>query len=244
MGKDYLDDAYGDWGGLNIDRLVIDPSFQVRRQTDHQKVREYARAMENGVWFPPLTVADVDGVLFLVDGFHRYEAYRSLEVQWVDADVRQMTLKEALRTSAVCNLSHGLPLTKTEKRRAFKQFIDGGGHLKGKRFKSYREIAQELQGIGGHTTIRGWMMKDFPKIARKMGDEKLNFTPKDDLSVSLENLESERVKTVIKTLTEARNLLDAISDPEEMHRIKEIYRELGERLEGKESREPSFYDDF
>ena len=241
MGKAYLDDAYGDWEGLNIDRLVIDPSFQVRKQTDHQKVREYARAMENGVRFPPLTVAKVDGVLFLVDGFHRYEAHRSLGVQWVDADVRQMTLKEALRTSAVCNLNHGLPLTKTEKRRAFKQFIDGGGHLKGKRFKSYREIAQELQGIGGHTTIRNWMINDFPKIARKMGDEKLNFTLKDDPSV---NLDRERAKTVIKTLTEARNLLDTISDPEEMYRIKEIYRELGERLEGKETREPFVNDDF
>lgn len=241
MERDCFDDAYGDWEGLNIDRLVIDPSFQVRRQTDHQKVREYARAMANGVRFPPLTVADVDGVLFLVDGFHRYEAYRSLGREWVDADVRQMTLKEALRTSAVCNLSHGLPLTKTEKRRAFKQFIDGGGHLRGKRFKSYREIAQELQGIGGHTTIRNWMINDFPRIAQKMGDEKLNFTPKDDPSV---NLEKERVKAVIKTLTEARNLLDAISDPEEMYRIKEIYRELGERLEGKDAREPLINDDF
>ena len=241
MERDCFDDAYDDWEGLNIDRLVIDPSFQVRRQTDHQKVREYARAMENGVRFPPLTVAKVEGGLFLVDGFHRYEAYRSLGVQRVDADVRQMTLKEALRTSAVCNLSHGLPLTKTEKRRAFKQFINGGGHLKGKRFKSYREIAQELQGIGGHTTIRNWMIKDFPKIARKMGDEKLNFTPKDDPSV---NLERERVKTIIKTLTETRNLLDTINDPEWIHHIKEIYRELGERLEGKESRAPLINDDF
>ena len=60
MDGDCFDDAYGDWEGLNIDRLVIDPSFQVRRQTDHQKVREYARAMENaGV--PENLAADIVG---------------------------------------------------------------------------------------------------------------------------------------------------------------------------------------
>lgn len=59
-----------------------------------------------------------------------------------------------------------------ERRTDFRKFIRGGGYrLPKNKWMSYRELAEALGGIGGHTKIRSWMTKDFPRIYQDMGDE-------------------------------------------------------------------------
>lgn len=52
----------------------------------------------------------------------------------------------------------------------FKAYVRARQHYDAKgRLKSYRDIASEIGGTRGHTTIRNWMISDFPKIAQAMG---------------------------------------------------------------------------
>lgn len=223
---------------VDVDEIIIDRRFQVRNNTDTKTVKAYANAMKAGSEFPPVTLADIDGRLFLIDGFHRYEAALSVGCGEIQAIIVKMTDREALRASAVANLTHGLRLTKNEKIKAFKQFIKGGGHLNERgRLKSYREIATELHGIAAYTTIRTWMMKYFPRIAKMMTDEKIgNRTaeiPKSDP-------ERERARLIREKLREVRTLLEIVSDPEEVFDIRELLKSLMVMVNQKKTREPDF----
>lgn len=223
---------------VELDEIIRDRRFQVRSRTDAQTVKAYASAMQAGSEFPPVTLAEIDGRLFLIDGFHRFEAAISIGRQSMEASVVTMTEREALKASAVANLTHGLRLTKTEKLNAFKQFIKGGGHLKERgKLKSYREIASELHGIGTHGTIRNWMMKHFPRIARQMGDDKPGNRRAD---VPEMNPERERAKAIRDALGEARTLLDLVSDPEEVYHIREMVEALMMEVSQKETQQPDF----
>ena len=49
-----------------VDRIVLDPSFQVRLKMDAGTVRKYADAMGAGSTFTPIHLANVDGALILL----------------------------------------------------------------------------------------------------------------------------------------------------------------------------------
>ena len=223
---------------VDIGEIIIDRRFQIRNSTDTKTVKAYANAMKAGSEFPPVTIADINGRLFLIDGFHRYEAVLSVGGKEIRAIITKMTDREALRASAVANLTHGLRLTKSEKIKAFKQFIKGGGHLDERgRLKSYREIAAELHGIAAYTTIRLWMLKYFPKIAKKMTEDKIGnraaVMPKIDP-------EKERARLIREKLMEVRPLLELVSDPEEVFDIRKLLESLMVIANQKEAREPDF----
>jgi len=223
---------------VELDEIIIDRRFQVRNRTDAQTVKAYASAMEAGSEFPPVTLAEINGRLFLIDGFHRFDAATSIRRWEIGAIVVQMSERDALKASALANLTHGLRLTKTEKLNAFKQFIKGGGHQKERgRLKSYREIASELHGIGTHGTIRNWMMKHFPRIARQMGDDKPGNRSADIPEL---NPEAERAMAIRAALGETHALLPLVNDPEEVYLIKEMVEALMVEVSQKQAQKPDF----
>lgn len=59
---------------MRLGDIIVDPTYQVRKRTSGQKVREYAEAMEQGDQFPPITIEK--DTLKVVDGFTRIEAYQ------------------------------------------------------------------------------------------------------------------------------------------------------------------------
>ena len=65
----------------------------------------------------PLKLAEVDGVLYVVDGHHRLMAYRRAKRETVPAHVAAMTLREASHASKLANITH----TKLEMRPAQKR---------------------------------------------------------------------------------------------------------------------------
>lgn len=162
-----------------INSILFDEQLQVRTMLDLKLVRSYSGMMKNGARFPTAKLARIDthGRLVVIDGWHRLKAAINLDVVTVPAIVTTMTLREAMRLAAVANLGHAKALSGKEKREAFKMFIRGGGHLKGKgRYLSYRELAEKLGGIAGHTSIRNWMWHDFRRIAKAMGGEPVGNT--------------------------------------------------------------------
>ena len=98
-----------------VDDLVLDPNLNLRDRLDDFTVERYVEAWER---MPPVTVFEVDGRLLLADGFHRHAAAVKLGRRMMPAEVRQGTFNDALDFVAGVNLFHGLPLTRTERRRA------------------------------------------------------------------------------------------------------------------------------
>lgn len=172
---------------LAITDLVRDPAYQVRAELDDATIHRYANALAADCIMPPIRVASVNGSLIVVDGWHRLAAYDLSGIWTVEAIITEATAGEALWMAAKANLTNGLPLRKAEIREAFRTLIRTRQHvakptqgaMKPGTLLSYRDLAQLLGGLVRHTTIRGWMMKDFPRTARRMGGEDAAYWPRE-----------------------------------------------------------------
>lgn len=100
---------------LPIDQLVLDDDLYLRDKLDDFTVERYADAWDR---MPPVTVFLVEGQYLLADGFHRHAAAVMLNKKRIPAEVRKGTMEEALDFVSTINLFHGLPLTRSERRRA------------------------------------------------------------------------------------------------------------------------------
>jgi hypothetical protein len=98
-----------------LDDLVLDPNLNLRDKLDDFTVERYAEAWER---LPPVTVYEVDGRWLLADGFHRHAAAVMLGKKKIKAEVKEGTFTDALDFVSSVNLFHGLPLTRSERRRA------------------------------------------------------------------------------------------------------------------------------
>jgi hypothetical protein len=100
---------------LLVDELVLDPNLNLRDKLDEFTVERYVEAWNR---LPPVTVFEIDGRWLLADGFHRHAAAVKTGKQRIPAEVRAGTFSDALDFVAGVNLFHGLPLTRSERRRA------------------------------------------------------------------------------------------------------------------------------
>jgi hypothetical protein len=151
-----------------IHDILRDASLQVRQRVDPRTVHKYAEAMRADAEFPPVTLAHIDGSLYLVDGWHRVAAALANNQFLVLADVSEMTLDEARWYAAKANTEHGLPLKAKEVREVFRAFIDTRQHVLGsgdKRLMPYREIAKRIGKP--FSTTRNWMEADYPHLFEK-----------------------------------------------------------------------------
>lgn len=154
---------------FGIYQLATHPDWQVRKDLDAGTIERYASIYKAGGVLPALEVARIDETLFVVDGAHRLEAAKQAGRNRLDCKVVATTSDEAMWRAAQANLEHGLPLKKRELRNVLRAFVKAGRHRKKRGLLSYREIATTaLGGAVGHTTVRGWIEKDFPKLFAAM----------------------------------------------------------------------------
>lgn len=128
--------------------------------------------METGSTFPPIKLADIGGQLYLLCGWHRYEAATvKLGHDRVQAVIVKMTFKAAAWEAARDNLENGQAYKANDMRRVFGSYIRAGQHKKADgSLKSYREISRDTQCK--KSSLHNWMAKDFPKVAAVMaGDQ-------------------------------------------------------------------------
>lgn len=158
-----------------IKTIHFDDLLQVRKEVNYDQVNNYHNAMRIGAKFPPVRVAKIPDKhhLTVIDGWHRLHALDGLGVEAVPVIIQELSFNDAMGEAALANLTHGLPIKRSELRQAFNMFITSRRNRKGKgknaTYMSYRELAQALQGAVKHTTLLNWMRKDFPKIANAMG---------------------------------------------------------------------------
>jgi hypothetical protein len=206
---------------IPLDDIVQDGTLQVREKLDWGMVQRYA--MTAAEEFPAVELADIDGMLFLVDGWHRVAATRAREEGHIRAKVEVMTREQAMGKAAVANLRHGLPLKNAERLPVFKAYVQSGMNKDGKQLKSYRVIAKELPGIASTATLQRWMSKHFPRIARAMrgeGDNKKG----DGIPPPLD-CDPEHFRQAEQSLVDALNLYTALKgDDNEDLRAKLVHK--------------------
>ena len=212
---------------VSLKAIIRSEEYQARSHMIPGLVRQYAKAMENGSPFPAIQLADINGALFLVDGWHRHAAATSLNLGAIDAVITPMTRSEALRAAALANNTHGAPLKPKERREAFRLFVKGKGHKNPDgSLMSYRDIATALGGHVGHTTIYGWMEKDFPKVAQAMGVDAVR--GKGNGEPPRIDLELKYFRDTSQALTDTQRLYELLKDPENRYAI---IQQMGRALE-------------
>ena len=103
---------------LGMAVLRIDGDTQPRVAIDQAVVQEYADAIQSGTEFPPVEVVHDGTAYWLVDGFHRFFAYKKLNRPKIKATVTTGLQAEAQWKSLSANKTHGLHRTNADKAKA------------------------------------------------------------------------------------------------------------------------------
>ncbi|EPY01620.1 ParB N-terminal domain-containing protein [Magnetospirillum fulvum] len=149
-----------------VDIIRDQETLQVRTEVDPKTVEQYARSMRAGSKFPPVQVYEVDGRLFLVDGFHRVAAaeavadHKKALTRTIAASVTVGTMGEAMQAAALANTTNGKALKTAEYRRSFRMLAKSGV-LEG---LDSRTIADMMNNVVSHVTIWKWANEDFPGL--------------------------------------------------------------------------------
>ena len=100
---------------LNINAINIGGGTQCREVIDQPLVIQYLDSMKDGDVFPPVDTIFDGSTYWLVDGFHRYHAYKMLGLKVIDVNVKEGTLYDAQLAALEANSKHGKPLTNADK---------------------------------------------------------------------------------------------------------------------------------
>ena len=100
---------------VKLDKIRLDGGTQMRKDLDMQMIYNYKEAMENGDVFPKLHTVFDGEFHWLVDGFHRYHAYKLLNQKEVDVHYEMGSKLEAQVIAFGVNGDHGKQRTNIEK---------------------------------------------------------------------------------------------------------------------------------
>ena len=107
---------------LGIEEIIFDEELYPRIQYNWMDVMNYQYAMETGSKFPPITVAELNGKYYLVDGKHRIEAYKKLKEDFVTCEIIKVSnTKEIFEEAIKNNSKHGLAFRSGDKERIIKR---------------------------------------------------------------------------------------------------------------------------
>ena len=102
---------------VKLDAIRIDGGTQGRSVIDQPTVYNYLDDMKSGDEFPRMFAVYDGATYWLVDGFHRYHAYKLLGIKEIEIDYKPGTLEEAQVLSFGVNNKHGKPRTNEDKRK-------------------------------------------------------------------------------------------------------------------------------
>lgn len=135
---------------LSIDLLTIDKGTQVRVKISEETVEDYAAKLEGSKGWPfdkPIVVFH-DGTDYLVaDGFHRTLAAQRVNRASVPCEVRKGTARDAVIFGMTANDTHGLRMSRADKRKCVEWLLDNGG-------KMTQEKVAETAGVTRQTVSR------------------------------------------------------------------------------------------
>lgn len=124
--------------GIPVSIIRVDGGTQSRAMLQDSVIEEYAAAIAGGAEFPAIVVYYDGADHWLADGFHRLRAFIAAHLDFIPADVRQGTRRDAILYSVGANEAHGLRRTNDDKRRAVLTLLNDAEWVKW----SDREIAK------------------------------------------------------------------------------------------------------
>lgn len=233
---------------LQLDLITIDNSLNPRNGAlDQEKVVEYKENLDN---LPPMHVFEIGGGYILTAGFHRIAAHRLAGREEAEFLVHQGTREEAAEFADLDNLSHGINLTRDEKRAVAERQLCRHPQWADSRIarscyttdKTIRKIREELEATGRievHDRLVGSDGIERPRHIERAEPATLTSTVSGNLASSIEpDTEPELEAIVAKHRAAGSNtpLNDAISeldnealleDPDIVARIEEELDEAG-----------------
>lgn len=225
---------------LPIDDARTHPSLQNRvdglNMANLNKIRRTVAA--GGDAREAIRVARVGKALYVVDGFHRREAYLREGRTTIPALIAKMSLQEAQEYARTANVANGKPLNRIDKDALWKAHLEQGRHLdsNGTPLPS-RVIAADLGHIWSHETIRKKLKasgfevstavefpdgyKPYGPTAEELAEERLADAELavGDLGALLPTLEEDDRKRLLAT---AKAVLDAIEKGDDRARDKTL----------------------
>ncbi|CCH47804.1 ParB/Srx family N-terminal domain-containing protein [Pseudodesulfovibrio piezophilus] len=110
---------------LEANAIFVSAQIQIRHKLNPEQVETYRNNYLNGIDMPPIEIALLGNRYWVVDGFHRLAAMKTINPAYpVDAILlKGMSQAKVRWRAASANMQHGLPLTRTEKQQAFKVFV-------------------------------------------------------------------------------------------------------------------------
>ena len=104
---------------IEIEKAICDKEMYPRNLVDWMTSYRYAKAMQSGSKFPPITVASsLFGKLIVIDGFHRLEAYKKNKETHIEVEVLKGLNKQQIFIESVKrNIGHGRQFNSQERTR-------------------------------------------------------------------------------------------------------------------------------
>jgi uncharacterized ParB-like nuclease family protein len=103
---------------IEIKKIRTDAGTQSRVEISEELVQEYFETIEDEGDLPPVVVFFDGLAYYLADGFHRIMAYQRATREYIEAQVKGGTLRDAIKYSLSANAEHGLRRTQEDKRKA------------------------------------------------------------------------------------------------------------------------------
>lgn len=103
---------------IQIEKAICDKEMYPRNLVDWVTSYRYAKAMQSGSKFPPITVASSWGKFLVVDGFHRLDAHKINKETHVEVEVlKGLNKKQIFIESVKRNIGHGRQFNSQERTR-------------------------------------------------------------------------------------------------------------------------------
>ena len=110
---------------IALDKIKIDPDkYQIREDINEDAIAHYLECIRGGISLPPIHVVEIDGVLILADGFHRYHAHLRHGSNTISTVIVAKNEVDGVRTAITNNTLHGVRLTRADRRRAALMYVE------------------------------------------------------------------------------------------------------------------------
>lgn len=103
---------------ISLDSILIDELLYPRNELAWRDVQRYIAAVNIGTEFPPIIVGKRDGRYVLIDGRHRYEAFKRAKKEKIAALLTKLPEDKWFAEAVRLNVIHGHPLSYQEKLKA------------------------------------------------------------------------------------------------------------------------------
>jgi hypothetical protein len=103
---------------IALDSILTDERYYPRNEIAWREIQRYCHALNLEAEFPPIVVAKRDDRYVIIDGRHRFEAYRKLKKAKIPALITKLPEAQWFAEAVRLNCIHGHPLSYQERIRA------------------------------------------------------------------------------------------------------------------------------